>query len=543
MIKIGDKEFRNLEEQVLKNKEDIANHYNMDRVLADFGITIIGSLGDADELENVPHPDKYGDAYAVGREPPYSFFVWTRADVNAGHPEDYWLDIGKLAIAGPQGPQGPIGETGPTGQRGSLWTSRSGVPTNASMYLPGDQWLDTANGNVYAVNETDQGKAWVKTGSIRGPQGIQGERGEQGAKGEPGPQGEKGPQGEGAAIVQIIGTITNTSQLPDPESVLSNSAFLQNVDNSWHLWIIIGQPGSYQWTDTGDMTIGTLVTKNGKPVDVYDIQNVLNGPFTQYALENEDEPVTSGLVFQDAIPGATDARYFVRKPVSAMGELGVPGSLTPKIAQFDKIGRIGAIAKNLIPRMTLKAVPTEPSTEDPNIAALPLDYATPRAYVDAQIEYAGQEKVSWPEKIPYTGMLLGINPDKSVVAIDPSTIVGKPVIVDCQIVKRGGSLILPRNKMYLIRAYGENTATLRSTSGIIAANFTMAFGAVSSSNEEISDPTKTWAGFMYISNTSGVIPTINWSGNSHAIVTVVNNDTGTSGSGNLYVYSIGQSST
>jgi hypothetical protein len=34
--------FRNLEEQVQKNKEDIAKHYAVDRVLADFGIKVIG---------------------------------------------------------------------------------------------------------------------------------------------------------------------------------------------------------------------------------------------------------------------------------------------------------------------------------------------------------------------------------------------------------------------------------------------------------------------------------------------------------------------
>ena len=35
-FKIGDITLRTLEQQVLKNKEDIANHYNRDRVLADF---------------------------------------------------------------------------------------------------------------------------------------------------------------------------------------------------------------------------------------------------------------------------------------------------------------------------------------------------------------------------------------------------------------------------------------------------------------------------------------------------------------------------
>ena len=543
MIKIGDKEYRNLEEQVLKNKEDIANHYNVDRVLAEFGIKIIGTLGDADELENVPHPESYGDAYAVGREPPYAFYIWTRADAYAGHPEDYWLNIGNLAIAGPQGPQGPIGKTGPTGQRGSIWISRAGVPTITSMFLAGDQWLDTSNGNTYTFEENDQGKAWVQTGSIRGTQGIKGDKGEPGPQGERGPQGEPGPQGEGAALVRIIGTITDVNQLPDPESVLSNSAFLQDVNGAWHLWIIIGQPGSYQWFDTGDMTVGTLVTNNGTPVDAFDIQNVLDGPFEQEVIEATDgiPIVTSGLVYQYALPGASYGVYSVKVPVVAVGDVGPLGTSARRIASFDSWGRIGAIATNKISEMQLTDVPTTPTLLSTH---LPLDYATPRAYVDAQIEYAGQKRVPWPTEIPAMGMLLGINPDKSVSAINPSDIEGKPVKVDCQIVKRGESLTLPRDKMYLIRGYGDNTVTLKNDQGAtIAANFTMAFGAISSSNVEISDPTKTWAGFMYISNTSGVFPTINWNGNSHKDVIVYNNDSGTSGSGNLYVYSIGQSTT
>ena len=539
MIKIGDKEYRNLEEQVLKNKEDIANHYNMDRVLADFGIRIIGSLADADMLENVPIPEQYGDAYAVGREPPFEFYVWTRADINAGHPEDYWLGIGKLAIAGPQGPAGPQGEVGATGQRGSLWVSSYGNPTTSSGFLDGDQWLNTENGHVYRLKITDNGTNWVFTGSIRGPQGLVGPQGQKGEQGEQGPQGEPGPRGEGAAIVQIIGTITNVNQLPDPESVISSSAFLQDVNGEWHLWVIVGQPGSYQWTDTGNMTVGTLITDHGNPVYEFDIQSVLNGPFMQIGTEDYDQPVTSGVVFQFTIPSIPGAlAYYVKQPKSAMGNVGALGAIEGRIAQFDQLGRIGAIGTNLIPYMQLKNVPTEITS---NLYNLPLDYAAPRAYVDAQIEYAGQTRIPWPNEIPTMGMLLGINTDKSVVAVDPSTIAGRPVKVDCQIVKRGGSLVLPRDRMYLIRGYGENSVTLKNNQGTtIAANFTMAFGAISSSNVEISDPTKTWAGFMYISNTSGVIPSINWNGNSHQDVIVYNNDSGTSGSGNLYVYSIGQ---
>lgn len=544
MIRIGDKEYRNLEEQVLKNKEDIANHYNIDRVLADFGIRIIGTLEDSDELKDVPTPEQYGDAYAVGTEAPYDFYIWTRADANSGHPEDYWLGIGKLAIAGPQGPQGRTGDPGADGQRGSIWIARSGVPTDANSYLVGDQYLNTANGNIYTIKETSNGKAWVINGTIRGPRGISVE-GPQGPKGDIGPQGEQGPQGVGAAIVQLVGIITNVEQLPDPETILTNNAYLQDVDGSWHLWVIVGQPGSYQWVDTGNMTVGSLITDNGIPLAEWDTKNALKGPYSIYWSERgpdiiDPNEIVSGLLFQDHNRILDTTAYSVRIPYVALGDVGVFGRLSPSIAEHDKWGKIGAIGTNLFAQMRVKNVPTGPVTGNAG-GYLPLDYATPRVYVDSQIEFAAQEKISWPLEIPQIGMLLGINPDKSVTAIDPSTITGKPVKVECQIVKRGGSLVLPRDRMYLIRGYGDNTVTLKNDQGTtIAANFTMAFGAVSSSNVEISDPNKTWAGFMYISDKGGVIPSINWNGNSHKDVIVYNNDSGTSGSGNLYVYSIGQ---
>ena len=165
MINYNGTELRNLEEQVQKNKEDIAAHYNMDRVLADFGIRIIGTLPNVEDLGTVPEPEYYGDAYAVGTEAPYDFYIWTRADVNAGHPTDYWMAIGKLAIVGPQGPTGPKGDTGPQGARGSSWTSGIANPIFTEGYKAGDQWLNTVSGLVF---EFDNNK-WNAKQSIRGP--------------------------------------------------------------------------------------------------------------------------------------------------------------------------------------------------------------------------------------------------------------------------------------------------------------------------------------------------------------------------------------
>ena len=166
----------NLQEQVQKNKEDIANHYNIDRVLANFGIKVIGQVSTEAQLP-LPFNGDYGDAYAVGTSEPYDFYIWTRADANSGHPEDYWFNVGGLTIVGPQGPQGEQGPQGPQG-------------------VPGPQG---------------------PTG-VQGPQGPQGPQGIQGLTGPQGPQGPKGDTGDVGGFININGILANANQLPTPAS-------------------------------------------------------------------------------------------------------------------------------------------------------------------------------------------------------------------------------------------------------------------------------------------------------------------------------------
>ena len=171
MIKIDGVELRNLEEQVLENKQRIEEHYNIDRVLADFGIRVLGQKTDATQL---PDPEtytgEYGDAYAVGETAPYSFYIWTRKNVNDGHPTDYWFDIGQLGIIGPQGPIGLTGPQGPQGVRGSLWFAGSGAPTITQGFNINDQYIDAKRGDLYRLSTS----GWVITGNIMGPQGLTG---------------------------------------------------------------------------------------------------------------------------------------------------------------------------------------------------------------------------------------------------------------------------------------------------------------------------------------------------------------------------------
>lgn len=76
-----------------------------------------------------------------------------------------WSQVGNIkgpkgdtGDTGPQGPQGNPGTTGATGAtgtagaRGSLWYTGTGAPGTIAGSQPGDQYLDTATGNVYTLS-------------------------------------------------------------------------------------------------------------------------------------------------------------------------------------------------------------------------------------------------------------------------------------------------------------------------------------------------------------------------------------------------------
>ena len=122
MLKFGNKEFRNLQEQVKKNMDDILFILQEEGVLNEFGIKVVGQEESVLDMPTVAqykedNPDwSYGDAYAIGEEDPYELYILTRA--NGTHPNDYWFNIGEFPVPGPEGPEGPQGETGPQGQTG-----------------------------------------------------------------------------------------------------------------------------------------------------------------------------------------------------------------------------------------------------------------------------------------------------------------------------------------------------------------------------------------------------------------------------------------
>lgn len=240
MITIDNVQYRNLEEQVKKNMDDIKYILEEEGVLNEFGIKIVGQISSTLSL---PNPDtydgEYGDAYAVGINPPYTLFIFTRA--NGGVSGDYWFNIGEFPLAGPTGPRGPQGIQGPIGIRGSVWRTGSGAPTLTGMNN-GDMYLNESNGDVYSYNN----QTWTLEGNIRGPQGIQGIQGAIGPQGPQGIQGPLGPQGEPGQPFIIAGTVATEGQLPDPSMVSDNVAYLVGSNNDFDLYVQLHDTDTWQ---------------------------------------------------------------------------------------------------------------------------------------------------------------------------------------------------------------------------------------------------------------------------------------------------------
>ena len=282
-------ELRNLEEQVQENARLIAEHYNRDRVLADFGLRVIGNVPTVADL---PDPDtfegEYGDAFVVGSAEPFNVYVWTRPDINSGHPNDYWLNIGPIAIEGPVGPQGPQGEKGDTGES-TRWYAASGL-VGGNLHR-GDMLLITSGsnlGNVYIYNDLE--KRWLLQGNIKGPIGPQGPRGFQGEIGPQGPKGDKGNTGDVGGFINIRGILANVDQLPTPASLNNLSVgYLVGSAQPYDLYIQVGEtPADAQWTNTGGFNAATLVMVNGEAQNVWNADTKLDKNSTALRLYGTD---------------------------------------------------------------------------------------------------------------------------------------------------------------------------------------------------------------------------------------------------------------
>ena len=258
MLTYNGKDFRNLVEQV----RYLTDYHNQDKVLASWGIRIVGQIESASDLPPAEtYTGEYGDAYAVGREAPFDFYIFTRSSLEGSG--DYWFPFGQISIAGPAGPAGVPGKVGKTGES-SKWYVGSNVPQPTALYKPGDMYLQTSTGSVYRFTEN---QVWLQVTNITGPQGPAGPQGES-IIGPVGPTGPQGPRGDVAGLVNIRGQLTSTDQLPSPADLNNLTiAYLVNGD----LYIQFGEtPQTATWNNVGPLNVGTMVTVNGEYQNVWD---------------------------------------------------------------------------------------------------------------------------------------------------------------------------------------------------------------------------------------------------------------------------------
>lgn len=177
MLKFGNKEFRNLEEQVDKNKQDIADLTAGISAAIGYMPTILGVYATFAEIPTGGY--NTGDTFLIGNGTPYSVYVYT--DKNK------WVNVGQFPVAGPKGDKGDLG---------SVITAAAGGPQVTPESL-NDFYIDTITGDWYEASRTDSGSlVYIKSFSLKGEKGDRGERGLAGSMGPQGPTGAQGPQGE-----------------------------------------------------------------------------------------------------------------------------------------------------------------------------------------------------------------------------------------------------------------------------------------------------------------------------------------------------------
>lgn len=237
-IKIGDKTFRNLEDQV----EYLTSAFQSGKLIDELGIKVLGVFSTIEQAKTaIPGPYVYGEAFQIGNGIPYNLYIFTR------NIEDFF-NFGPFPAPGKDGKDGAAGPKGDKGDQG------------------------------------ERGE--------RGPQGLQGitgERGPQGVQGPIGPTGPVGPQGPVGPAFNVLGTLDSLDQLPTPTEALrdAGSAYLifNTIDNAKHIWIIEGpQNGNLEWVDIGTAGVGVQgpAGKDGAGINTISQISDIGAPVVTY---------------------------------------------------------------------------------------------------------------------------------------------------------------------------------------------------------------------------------------------------------------------
>ena len=233
MLIYDGKEFRNLEEQVRKNKDDISYLKKIQTLLNQFGIHVIGKVDDASQLPGTS--DTFGNAFAVGLDAPYEYYIWTDLEPTPG-----WMNIGIFPA--------PSTVEGPTGPRGTSVTAATVTDTG---YL------------VLTLTDADNNETQITVGYVKGPQGATGPRGIQGVKGDTGAQGPRGytgaqgPRGYSGFALDIIAILSEEAELPDSSTAGRHDAYVIEDSGNYELFGLVESGSGYAWASFGYIAFST----------------------------------------------------------------------------------------------------------------------------------------------------------------------------------------------------------------------------------------------------------------------------------------------
>ena len=259
MITIDKVTYRNLQEQVQKNKEDIAAFEGVEFTLNNFGISVKGHVDSSSDIPSGEYD--YGDAYLVGTEQPYRMFIYTRNQ--EGTDTGSFIDIGPLNIVGEMGPQGEKGDKGEDGYAPVVRVG-TGLPIVLGTDKDGYLYIDSNTSKLYTFADSK----WTYACDMLGAKGDRGEQGIQGATG---------------TSLSIVGKLSDASLLPinfKTGAIPKNSAYLVTENSALHLYIILGDQDDYDtwyWQDVGDFNLGSMLYKNNNYMQTMNVTDTYSG--------------------------------------------------------------------------------------------------------------------------------------------------------------------------------------------------------------------------------------------------------------------------
>ena len=257
MLITDNKVLRNLQEQVAKNKSDISDILEAKAVIAEFGIRVVGEVDTEAELPDpATYSGEYGDAYTVGTQTPYDYYIFTRP--NDDIPQAHWFNVGQFPMPGPQGEPGLPGAKG---DKGSMIYTKDFNPTLVTGYNVYDLWINTKDNSLWQLNNN----GWDRVGYVKGDTGPQG------------PKGDKGDTGAPGTPLNIVGVLNSIDLLPNPATVNKSTAYLVGASAPYMIYVIVGDindTSTWAWQQLA--VGGTNVTVNNQPVGTFNADSKLD---------------------------------------------------------------------------------------------------------------------------------------------------------------------------------------------------------------------------------------------------------------------------